>query len=521
MILVMALMGGTGGSINIITVSLPTLIMVMGTAYGVHFLSRFIEETAAGHDQRTATSHTLRHMTLAIFMTSVTTGVGFLSLLVMRVRLVRMFGIYAAAGMVIAFGVAIVFLASAVLLQKPWRGKAIEAFGGDVFRRYLLWNWRYVRDRHRAILLFSLLLMLVSIVGITQLKVDAGLMLEIHPKSAEYKANAFFEEHLTGVLNLNLMIEGSPDAFLQPANLRKLAKVTAFARDQRFADGHPVIDHALSFADMIALMNQAMYDGDPTRRRIPSFPEAEGGDDRARQAVAQYMLLYGDPDDFENLVTGDYRVANIAMRMKDYGAQAFRTPRSELIAFAREVFGDEFHVQVAGESVMAGHIITRLVGDMTKSLVLAALIIVVVFFVLFRSWRLGLLAMVPNILPLMVTMAAMGYAGVILRTSIVMVFSIALGIAVDDTIHFIARLRAETAAGKDLDDAVRDTFLGSGRAIVFTSLILCAGFTLLFTSDFLPTSSFGWLSAITMVTALIGDLFLLPALVYFFRPNIH
>jgi uncharacterized protein len=514
------LMGLAGGSINIITIALPTLLMVMGTAYGVHLVGRYIEELSAGKDRDEAVATTLRHLTLAIFMTSLTTGVGFLSLLVMRVRLVRMFGIYAALGVMVAFAITIMFLGPMLLKLKPLGGATVAGFGGDRFRRYLLWNWRVVRERKYLVAAISGLLAVASIYGITQIEINARLMIEMDPKSKEYVANDFLEEHLAGVISLNLMVVGEPDAFLQPEMLRKLDKVYTYAREGTLANGEPAVDHALAFSEIVKVMNMAMHEGAPAYRRIPQFTPEEGGEVRARQAVAQYLLLYGDPDDFSGLVTPDYHAARLVLRLKDRGTKVFRPIERDLLTFARETFGDDATVEVVGETVMAGYIVNRLVRDMTKSLVLAAFVIVLVFFALFRSLRLGLLAMIPNILPLVVTMAALGYLGVVLRTSIVMVFSISLGIAVDDTIHFVTRLRSESRQGKSLDEAIGATFLGTGRAIVFTSVILFAGFSLLIFGSFLPSRNFGWLSALTMVTALIGDMFLLPALIYIFKPNL-
>ena len=504
----------TGGSMNIVTTTLPTLLMVMGLAYSIHFMGRYIEESARQPDQKAAITVTLRHLAVAIFLTSFTTGVGFLSLLVMKVRLVRMYGIYSATGLIIAFAISITFLPVLCLLTKPIDKKAVDKFSGDLFRRYLLWNDRFVRKNHFAVAAVAFVLVGASVYGITKIQVNAGLMEEMNPKMPESIANRFFEEKLAGVLPLNIMIEAEEGAFKQPEMLRKLLQL------RRYAGTLPV-DNAISFADLITLMNQAMYDGDPGQREIPFFAEQDGGDERARKAVAQYLLLYemsGDLEDIHQLVTPDFHAARVAMRVKDIGSQRFKPLQMKLQDKARQLFGDQVTINPVGESVLAGQVVEKLVSDMTKSLVLAAFIIAIVIFILMRSLRIGLLAMVPNLLPIMVSMSALGYFGVTLRTSIVMVFSIALGIAVDDTIHFLVRFQAEIKDGKNLPDAVTATFLGTGRAIVFTSVVLFAGFAVLTTSDFIPARNFGWLSALTMLTAMIGDLYLLPALMHIFRP---
>jgi len=513
----LGVMGLTGGTINIATTTLPSLMMVMGVAYAIHFTGRYLEESARRPDKQTAVRKTLRHLSLAIFMTSVTTTVGFLSLLIMKVKLVRMYGIYASVGLMVAFVLSVTFLPALCLLAKPMPAKAIDRFRSDFFRRYLRWNDGFVRRNKIAVIVVSFLLVAGAVYGITQIKVNARLMEEMNPKKPEYIANQFFEENLAGVIPINLMIEAEPGDFKKPEMLRKLLELREFASTKQ-------IDNAVSFADLIALMNQAMHGGDPQQRKIPAFTEDDGGDERARRAIAEYLLLYemsGDLSDLHKLVSPDFSSARIAIRSPDLGGSIFGPMQNDMVAKAHELFGEQVKVNPVGESVLAGHVVGKIVNDMTKSIVLASFVIVLVFFVLFRSLRLGLLAMIPNLMPIMVSMAALGFSGITLRTSIVMVFPISLGIAVDDTIHFIARWRAEVRQGKDTAEAITATYLGTGRAVVFTSLLLFCGFMLLATSNFIPTRNFGWLSALTMATALVGDLYLLPALLHLFKPQVR
>ena len=494
-----------GGTLNIITVVMPSLIMVMGMAYVTHFLTRYIEETANGLPRRQAVHQTVRHMILPIFLTSFTTGVGFASLLILKIDLVRQFGLFSAVGLGFAFLITMTLLSGLCLLFKPFNPHRGAFAQGDAFGRYLAWNDRFVKRRPGPVIAVSIALLVVSIVFITRVKVDSKLMEESNPSSPEYAAHEFMVQHLAGIVPLEIVLTADRrDAFKQPDNLRALESLESYARSM---EG---VDYAFSFADVLRRMNRAMHDDDRAYERIPD----------TRQAVAQYLLLY-EGDDLHRIVNGRFDNARIALRLKDVGSRRIAEMEQKILARAEQLFDPSVRATVTGSSIMVGKLMDGLIINMVKSLFLAALVITILMTVLFKSIRLGLLAMIPNLVPILMTMGALGLLGITLRTSIVVVFSIALGIAVDDTIHFITRCRDEYKATGDYDRALQRTFAGTGRPIVFTSLLLFLGFGVLATSSFIPTRNFGMLSAITMVSALLGDLFLLPALLWVFKPRLN
>lgn len=493
-----------GATINIITVVMPSLLMVMGMAYVTHFLSRYIEDTATGLPKKEALQQTTSHMFLPVLLTSFTTGVGFVSLLVLKVDLVRQFGLYSAIGLMIAFWLTLTLLPSLCLMSKPFNPEKALFSRKDMFGTYLAANDRFVKRHPWPVIVISLLLVVVATFFITKVRVDSRLMEESNPKSPEYAAHQFMTDNLTGIVPLEILVTSAEkDGFKKPENLVALDKLKKYILD---ING---IDYAFSFADIIKKINQAMHENNPTYFAVP----------KTRQAIAQYLLLY-EGEELDRLVTGGFDKARIAMRCQDLGSKRIIQIEKQIYDKAEELMPEGIEIQVTGASIMAGKLMDRLILDMVKSLFVAAFIITILMAILFRSVKLGLLAMIPNFIPIVLTMGILGMLDITLRTSIVVVFSISLGIAVDDTIHFIMRFRDEHKATGEYDISLKNTFLGTGRPIIFTSLLLFLGFAVLSQSSFIPTRNFGLLSAITMVSALIGDLFLLPALLWVFKPKL-
>ena len=223
------------------------------------------------------------------------------------------------------------------------------------------------------------------------------------------------------------------------------------------------------------------------------------------------------------VLTDDYTRTNITIRANDEGTQSWSSLEKDLKIKLKELVDDnpslasKFEYNITGSSTLAHGALHSIIDDMSTSIGLAFLFIWILISILFRSVRIGFIAMVPNIWPLLITLAFMGYAGMSLRVSSVIIFTISLGIAVDDTIHYLARLREEARRGLSLEDIIAHTTRGTGRAVVLTTVILVTGLSVNGFSEFIAMEQFGLLSAFTLVTALIGVLFLLPVLVQVFR----
>jgi predicted RND superfamily exporter protein len=255
-----------------------------------------------------------------------------------------------------------------------------------------------------------------------------------------------------------------------------------------------------------------MHDEDPAYYAVPD----------ERSLVAQYLLLYsmsGDPDDFERFVDFTYQSGNVSARLTHMNSRELVLFIDELEKYCERNFSPDLSIRVTGSTVLYANLTQSLVRGQIESILLALVAIFILMSLVFRSFILGALSMIPNIIPIFFTLGLMGWLGIDLDSSTTMIASVAIGIAVDDTIHFMIRYFREIQSGKDVGSAIENTIINTGRPIITTTIVIGSGFMTLLFASFIPTIYFGVLTAFTMFSALLGDLFVLPVVLLIVRPR--
>jgi len=499
---VLALMVLTDHPVDMVNSVITSLVLVIGVSEAVHLLTRYRELLAAGKPRAEALRIGVSRVALACLLTAVTSAVGFASLYTAKITVIRVLGIFAATGIMFAFVTAIILVPACFtfLPAPPAEGPGIANRG--LTGRWTDWVGSYVTsDRGRKVTwVVSLIVTLVSIVGITRLDANNFLLEEMWPHNRMRVANDFAEQNFGGVLPVEIEITVPEDGgMLEPEVLQATLAL------QDHLDQDPYIARGLSFADLVAEAH-LLATGD---KAVP---------DSAAQIEQELFLfsLSGDVNPVEQYVDPEYRHARISTSALDWGSDHFNEWHTELDAKASEVFPDGVDVHVTGAILIANNALSHIVGDTFRSLTTAFVIISILMSLLFRSVKIGVLAMVPNLLPLIVTLGVMGYCGITIRTSMVLIFALSLGVAVDDTIHILARYRQELEVDGDIAGALRRSVATTGQAIVFASTLLVAGFSIFLFSSFYGLFQFGFLGAITITTALLADLFLTPAMIQTF-----
>ena len=499
------LYGLMGNTLNMMSTMLPAVILAISVADAVHLLCQYNDESLSGaRDRGQALIETLAKVGRPCLFTSLTTAIGFASFSVSRIGPVRLQGIYTALGILIAFFLTVTLLPAILsLVPMPRIGHRLRE-GGDWIARGLDAALRVVFRFPGTILVVSLVILVLSVAGMWQLKRETNAI-EFLKKSNELRvALEFIEENLTGVFTLEVVIRGPEGSMNDPATLRKVQDVRKVLNDQ------PEVTKTLHMNDLVMETNRAMNGGDWRHYKLPE----------SRKTVAEYLLLYemSGGEELETLVSPDASTARLSVRSIVMPAERAKALVETLEAELEDRFQAPLHAHVTGVIPVWVQVDTYLLSSQIRSFSIAAVGIFIMMCLLMGSVRLGLLSMVPNLLPVIVTMGIMGWAGIRLDTATIMITSVALGIAVDDTIHFLARFKRVMALSGDYEEATRQTLTGVGRAIVFTSFILFCGFISLTLGHFKPTIYFGFLTSITMVAALIGDLFLLPVLLRYCWP---
>lgn len=493
---VMAALLSSGAVLNILSILVPTLVLVIGVADGIHVVSRYREELARGLDKAEAMGQTMRFMTGACFLTTFTTGAGFASLLVADTVVIRDFGVHSAVAMAIAF-VSIMLTLPTWLAFIPVERVGHPAAEAGASSRALERIAALVARRPARVLVATLALVALAAWTGRGVRTNSSI-LEMYPEEHP-TADAIHavEDHLSGVIPVYFHLEGPEESFKEPATLERVRRL-----ERAFAE-EPSVRWTGSVASFLETLHGKLTD--------------EEGLPPSREAVAQELLLAEMSGELplDGLVDETWSEVRIMGLIADTGGREVVKMKGRLEARAEEILaGSPLEARLTGDGILASVGVNKLIGDLLGSVGLVFGIILVTLFVLLRDWRLALVAGIPNLVPLVFTLATLGLMGADIQTSNVVSFTVAIGLAVDDTIHFIVRFKQERGTGQPFAECMRRTYHGAGHAIVLTSALLVLGFCILTTSDLTSTRHFGILSSVTMVAALLGDLFLLPSLLW-------
>ena len=491
----MGFMAMMGIAMHNVTSVVPSLVMALALADTVHIFSGLDKKVLEDFpEKRDALGKILDEVFVPCFLTTLTTAVGFLSLAVSSIPPIREFAYVASMGMVFEFFFSFVFLPPLLMLFNP------ASIYRDVpenrgMAGFLSALNKFVAARRVWICIFCLAIVAASLFFAGRIQVETNLVEYFRPDSLLRQDLDFVQDNLSGVSTLDISVKAEAvDAFTEPKNLQILELI------QQHLHTLPGVDTSISFADYIKEMNKSFHDESPDFHTIP---------DR-RDLVAQYLLLY-ESDNIDDYVNNAFDHARILVRISESSS----AKQAQLIAMIREYLEaiprSDLEMRVTGSVVQQVNVIRAVTEGLVSSLALALGVIALIMLVVLQSFRTGLLSLIPNLFPLVLNFGIMGLLGISLDTSTALISVVALGIAVDDTIHFLTEYNVQRRLGASRDVALKNVNSQKGLAIVTTSLILCIGFGVLVFSHFIPTFYFGLLSALVMITALFGDLVLLPA----------
>jgi len=507
-LMTLAIMQLTGGYFEVMSSTIAPILLCVGIADSIHMLSKYDDARQSGLSRRSSITEMVLTLGSATFLTSITTAIGFGTLLTSDIVPMKRFGIYTAVGVMVAFAITITFLPSVLSLSKAKRvfKKKSEQFF-DFFTRLLNGFNRINRKHYRKIVIGFLAATIVAGSGITMLRVNGKVFGELGPETKPIRDSEFFSENLAPPFPMEFIIDtGRENGIMDPDFLDRIQAFTGELR------AYEEVDRVISFTTILEEVHKAMA---PDRYRENPLPRNE-------QLAAQYVLLleFNDSDALQRVSDFSYRRVRVSASVFDVGSYRINQIQDSLSAYLAQTF-PESEVTITGSTILSADLNGKIVSSLFKSILLAFGLISIIMAVLFRNVRMVFISLVPNILPLVMVAGFMGFSGIDIRASTAVIFTIAFGIAVDDSIHYLARIRVEMKRGKTLMEALPYTTLKTGKAIIVTSLILLAGFGSLLTSVFISTVYMGMLVGITIIAALLADLFLLPSLFYWIRPELN
>lgn len=493
-----------GDELNLITSLLAPVIMIITVVNAIHFMNLYMETRSGDASIRKSIIVTVESLGLPCFLTHFTTVIGFLSLAVNPVPAIREFGMYAALGTFYSYIISMTFL-PLMLPALPYRIREEEFADKRVFNRLLVRFLERLEYRWKWVIIIAVVASAAfSLVGMTRLEVDTNLVRQMKKESPLAVATRFIDGHLTGVYSLGFVFRTKDG--LEITTPEKLRMIDQF---KVFMEKIPAIAKVNSITTVVKRIHQARMNN-PGAYVIPS----NEGDLRR---YFDGMAASGDPDVWD-YVSHDFKEVRLQAQMKAVGTQEGAKVEELARSYIEKRLTPYFDYHMTGNVVLLGNMAANLVKNQMQSFVTAFLLILFLISVFFRSLKLGLLAAIPNLLPILVTYGAMGFLKIELSMATAMISSIVLGMVVDNSIHFIHRFRHEFEKRGHYLQALHHTYRHVGESITVSSLILIAGFATSLFAGFRPTMQFGVLTSLTIFLAVVCTLIALPVWLILLKP---
>ena len=490
---------------KITTMIIPGFLVGVGLADSVHVLSIFYRHYSQNGNKENAVAFSLGHSGLPIVMTSMTTAAGLLSFSYAKLTAIAEMGIFAASGVLLAVFYTIIML-PALLALLPIKQTGSAEKKSHVMDRVLLFFADFSTSRPVPILFTSAVIFVFSLIFVTRLEFSHN-DIEYFPDNTQVKKDLIhIDRELKGVLALEVIIDtGKENGIYEPEILNRIdslaGRIETIKRDELF------VGKVISIVDILKETNQALNGNHPDHYTVP----------QNRDAIAQQFLLIENSgsEDLEKIVDSQFQKTRFTIKTPWVDSVIFEKFIKEIHQLFNETFKDKADIGISGEIALMARTIPATLHSMTQSYLIAFAVITVMMIILVGDLRIGLLSMIPNLLPILFVMGLIGLSGLPLSLNTLMIGSIAIGLVVDDTIHFMYNFRRYYMKTNDAYIAVRETLLSTGRALLITTLILSAGFFCIMFGSLKNFVHFGFFTGLTIIFALLADFLVAPALMVF------
>jgi len=500
----LGVMAACGVSIDLMTALLPLMLFVVGMSDTIHLMTRYVTELGYGASKKQALRVTIKESGFGSGLSAITTSLGFFTLMTSTIRPIHNFGLFTGIAVLLAFVLSFTLLpAMLVLLGRPQlrvpraQGHSWDGVLGRLFRQVLV--------RRRLIFAVSGLLIAGAIGAATRVRINSSLLDDLSKNDPVRQDFGFFEKNFAGVRPFELELRPAPGRDIYDlAVLRQTERVEGYLR------GTYGLRFAASPVTLVKTVRQALRGGGLAEYRLPTDVE------ELRRITAK-LKLFRKRAEFRALATPDGRAGRLTGRMTDVGSIRADALNDGLRRYLRAtVDSTVLRTRLTGSSNLIDKNNENLTLNMIQGMAIDVAMVTLIVLALFKSVRMTVVVLIPNLVPILIVAGVMGLAGVNMKVSTSIIFTIAFGIAVDDTIHFISKLRLVLVKEPDIFKAVRHTYLLAGKAVIVTSLILVGGFSTLLFSSFDGTFYVGFLIGLTLLFGVVAELTLLPLLILYF-----
>ncbi len=491
--------------ITVLTALVPSLIIVIGIPNCIFLTNKYHQEYKIHRNKAKALQRVTTKVGMATLMTNLTTAIGFATFVASNNQLLIEFGVVTSINIMGLFFLCLIVIPIFHSYVPPPKDRHIEHLDRNYVKTFMGWILRNVKYNRFAIYIVAIILLVISIIGIYQMRISGSLIEDMPKKAPFFQDIVFFEQEFDGVMPLEIMIDTK-----RKKGIMKLSTLKRMEELEATIDEIPELSKPISIVNLVKYSKQAYYNGNPEYYELPTSQEQT------------FILSYAKnatKDSKDNLMknyvdtTGQY--ARITTFMRDDSGDKMSKIETEIRKKADKVFPPEkYNVSITGKALVFQKGTSYLLNNLLSSLVFAFFLTSLLVAFMFRSLKMVLVSIIPNLLPLLLTAGIMGFLDIPLKPSTILVFGIAFGLSVDDTIRFLAQYREELKKNNwKIRKSVYATFNDAGLSMFYTSIVLFFGFSVFMLSSFGGTIALGGLVSITLFFGMLSNLMLLPALV--------
>lgn len=491
-----------GFKVSLLTALIPPLIIVIGVPNCIFLLNKYHQEYVKHGNQVKALSRVIHKIGNATLMTNATTASGFATFILTSSRVLVEFGILASVNIMAVFVLSLLLIPIIFSFAKPPKTRHVQHLERQWINKVVEWMLIRVQYKRSSIYITTGILIAAGIMGMMRMRKTGNLAEDLPQDAKLYQDLLFFEENFNGVLPFEIMIDTKrPNGVTSLANLKRMDALQEVMAEK------PELSRSLSIVDLAKFSKQAFYGGDTNFYTLPTSQD--------KNFIFSYVSRSNtEASSVKMVVDSTGRYARISANIADIGTKEMDALKESLRPQIDSLFKpDRYDVTMTGTSVVFIMGTNYLVKNLVVSLALAIILIALFMAWMFRSARMVIVSLIPNLIPLLLTAAMMGYFNIPIKPSTILVFSIAFGISVDDTIHFLAKYRQELKVRNwNIRESVLQALRETGVSMTYTSIVLFFGFSIFMASQFGGTKALGMLVSLTLLIAMLANLLLLPSL---------
>jgi len=499
----LGIMGIFGYKITMLTAIIPPLLIVIGVENCIFILNKYHYEYNNHRNQARALSRVIQRIGAANLLTNAATATGFAAFIITNNKLLVEFGLIAAINIMVIYVLSLTLVPIFFSFLPPPKQKHTKHIEESIAKSIIDKAVYWVSNYRKAIYIAMGACMIIGLIGVSQLKTTGTIVDDISKRDPIYKDLLFFEKHFKGIMPLEIIVDTKKKkGVLILSTLRKIDRL------QDSLKTYPELSKALSIVEVIKTAKQAFYAGDPQYYSLPNSNEMA--------FMADYIPTFKSKKRtiIKNFIDSNYQITRVSVQMANVGTKTIDSIQKTLRSKIDSIFNPaKYKVTVTGTSIVFLKGTNFLIRNLWESIALAVVVIALLLAFLFTSWRMILISLIPNLIPQLMTGALMGYIGIPIKPSTILIFSIALGISVDNSIQFLSRYRLQLKhTGHNIPSSVISALKETGYSMIYSSTVLFFGFAIFILSTFGGTQALGSLISVTLLVGGLLNLFVLPSM---------